>query len=300
MDSVREFTSAITRSQADLSPNFLKIANYILANPDEVALSSMRSIAARLELDPSNFVRFARFMSFSGYPELRTIFQKDLRKARTEYTERAQRLQTQGKQDSISSLLLELQDANNVNLEYIHKRNSAETLKQSARIMLKADHIFILGLRSSFPAAFALHYTCKMMRKDVYLSDGHGGTFIDDIRGIGPADAFVAIGMHPYTAGTVAATEYAAKCNASIITLTDSVLSPLATHADSLLTFSTQGPLIPGTIVPVMALVESLTAVMIATGGTRALAAIKDSEDQLHEFSTYITGTQNTSGTAEQ
>lgn len=271
-----------------MSPNFKRVADYILANPEDVALSSMREIAGRLELDPSNFVRFAKFLSFDGYPELRDIFQQDLKSSRTEYTLRAQKIQNQEGLVGIPDLLQELNTASSANLMLVYEQNSSGILLEASENLLKAKRVFILGLRSCFPAAFSLHYQCKLIREDVILSDGHGGTFADDIRGIGRQDVFVAIGMHPYTRDTIIASEYAASNGATIIALTDSVLSPLAKNADALLTFSHKGPNIPGTIVPVMALVEALTAVMIASGGQKALDAIRKSEEQLHEFSAYL------------
>ncbi len=156
----------------------------------------------------------------------------------------------------------------------VYEQNSSGILLEASENLLKAKRVFILGLRSCFPAAFSLHYQCKLIREDVILSDGHGGTFADDIRGIGRQDVFVAIGMHPYTRDTIIASEYAASNGAK--------------NADALLTFSHKGPNIPGTIVPVMALVEALTAVMIASGGQKALDAIRKSEEQLHEFSAYL------------
>jgi DNA-binding MurR/RpiR family transcriptional regulator len=296
--NVKEFSREVSRVHADLSPNFLKIADYILANPDEVALSSMRAIAGCLDLDPSNLVRFAKFMSFSGYPELRALFQADLRQARTEYSERARHLQNQSSQDKVTGLLGDLQTANTSNLDYVFEHNTPRILKQAARILLEADRIFIMGMRSCFPAAFSLHYICRIIRTDVNLSSGHGGTFADDIRSIGPDDVFVVIGTHPYTTTTVVATEYAAKCGAKIVALTDSVLSPLAVHAHTVLSFKPRGtlPLIPGSTLPIMALVEALTAVMVANGGDGALEAIRTTEKQLHEFSAYSPDTTNTPG----
>jgi DNA-binding MurR/RpiR family transcriptional regulator len=285
--NVKELARLLSNSYTDLSPNFLKIADFILTNPEDIALLSMRNIADRLDLDPSNFVRFAKFLSFSGYPQLRALFQEDLRQTRLEYSERAEHLQSRGKQGKIDGLLSGLQRANATNLEYVFEQNSPEILEHTAQTLMAAEHIFVMGMRSCFPAAFELHYICRMVRRNVTLSSGQGGTFADDIRGIGASDVFVVIGMHPYTTNTITAANYAAKNGARIVALTDSVLSPLAAHAEKLLVFDRRGSLIPGTILPIMALVEALTAVMIANGGQPALDAIKNAEEQLREFSAY-------------
>lgn len=288
MQTLKELSDKIAETYGQMSPNFRKIASYILDNPDEVALSSMRKNAEKLNLNPSNFVRFARYMSFDGYPELRQLFQHDLKGKRTGYFEQAQNLQKQVKQERISSVLNMLQQSNNKNLNNTFANNSVDNLKACAKALLNARNIYIFGMRICFPAAFALHYTCKMMRQQVYLSEGLGGTVADNMRGMNKNDVFVAIGMEPYSNDTVNATRYAVKSGAKVIAITDSLLSPLALDADKVQTFSHSGPLIPGTIVPLMALVEALTTVMIAKSGDDALNTIKNSERQLKEFHSYF------------
>lgn len=271
-----------------MSPNFRRVAAFLFENPDEVALSSMRENARLLGLDPSNFVRFAKAMSFTGYPEMRALFQRNLKESRTGYLERAQNLQERGRQDREVDLLSQLRASNAANMHQVFEQNSRQALERCAESLLTARHVHIFGLRSNFPPAFALHYVCKMIRDEVYLSDGLAGTFAGNMRGVAPDDVFVSIGSHPYSKDTVVATHYAAKCGAKVIALTDNVLSPLASDADSVLLFNCKGPLVLGTSVPVMALVEALTMEMIANGGESALSSIEDSERQLREFAAYV------------
>jgi DNA-binding MurR/RpiR family transcriptional regulator len=287
VQNIKELSDRISATYGNMSPNFRKIAAFILDNPDEIALSSMRKNAKQIGINPSNFVRFARYLSFDGYPQLRQLFQYDLKEKKYGYFERAQSLQKHHKAERISSIISELQQANNENLNSTFSENSITSLKNTARTLLDARHIYIFGMRICFPAAFALHYTCKMMREHVYLSEGLGGTIADDMRGMGKDDAFVAIGMDPYSNETVNATRYAVKSGATVIALTDSTLSPLAIKSDIIQTFSHKGPLVPGTILPLMALIEAITIVMIAKSGTKALDAIKISEQQLKEFHAY-------------
>ena len=288
MQSLEELSARIAETHGKMSPNFRRVATFLFENPDEIALSSMRENARHLGLDPSNFVRFAKAMSFSGYPEMRALFQQYLRESRTGYVERAQELQKRGQQDSEAGLLSRLRASNSANLEQVFKQNPPRSLERCAEFLLAARHVHIFGLRSSFPPAFALHYVCKMVRHNVHLSDGLAGTFAGNMRGIGPGDVFVSIATHPYSRDTVVATRYAAKCGARVIAMTDHALSPLAAGADSVLLFNCKGPLVLGTSVPVMALVEALTMVMIANGGENALNAIRDSEHQLKEFAAYV------------
>lgn len=288
MQNLEELSSRIAATHGNMSPNFRRVAAFLFENPDEVALSSMRENARRLGLDPSNFVRFAKAMSFSGYPQMRALFQQNLKESRTGYVERAQNLQDRGRRDRKAELLSQLRISNAANMNQVFEQNSPRTLERCAESLLTARHVHIFGLRSNFAPAFALHYVCKMIRHHVHLSDGLAGTFASNMRGIAPDDVFVSIGAHPYSKDTVVATQYAAKCGAKIIALTDNAISPLASVAESVLLFNCKGPLVLGTNVPVMALVEALTMVMIADGGENALSAIKDSERQLREFAAYV------------
>lgn len=271
-----------------MSPNFRKIASFLLEHPDEVAMSSTRDIAGQLDMDPSNLVRFAQGFSFSGFPEMKGLFQKQIRKSKTGYLERAQQLQWHGEHEEIAKLISELHAANNANLIEVLEQNNPELLAEVGALIMSAKNVYICGFRSCFPAAFALHYICRMVRGEVFLSEGLGGTFADDMRGIGEGDVFVTIGMEPYSNNTVAAVRYAEKCGARILALTDSPLSPLAAHAHHVLIFGRKGPPVLGSVVPVIALVEALTTVMIAKGGEKALSVLNDSEKQLTDFAAYV------------
>ena len=287
MQSIDELASDISKSFDAMSPNFRRIASFLLENPDEVAMSSTRQLAARLDMDPSNLVRFAQEFSFSGFLELKELFQNQIRRSRTGYLERAQQLQREGEHGKIAKLLSELYEANNANLTECLDKNSPKTLSDVAALIMDARKVQVCGFRSCFPAAFAMHYTCRMVREDVHLSDGLGGTFADDMRNLGKGDLYITIGMEPYSNITVAAVRYAEKRGSKILAITDSPLSPLAAHADLVLTFSRYGPLVLGSIVPVIALVEALAALMIAKGGGKALSTLRKSENQLIEFAAY-------------
>jgi DNA-binding MurR/RpiR family transcriptional regulator len=288
LQNIDDITALISISHDKMSVSHRRIAAYLLEHPDDVALCSMREIAGRLKMDPSTFVRFAKKLSFSGYAELRDIFRKELRAARTGYMERARQLQKKGGRGEIVELVSDLRLSNEVNLHQLFEKNQPGLLQRAAENMLRARHIYVVGMRSCFSAAFALHYACRMIRRRVYLGDGLAGTFADGMRGMGPGDVFVVIGTHPYSRDTALAAGYAAQCGATIIALTDSKLSPLAVDAEFTLVFGHRGPLILGTIVPAMALVEILVAVMIARGGEKALDTLKESDQQLTKMSSYV------------
>jgi DNA-binding MurR/RpiR family transcriptional regulator len=62
----------ITNKYLSMSVSEKKIANYILKNPEEVILLSMRALAEKTELSDNTVLRFCRTCGFSGYLDFKT------------------------------------------------------------------------------------------------------------------------------------------------------------------------------------------------------------------------------------
>ncbi len=286
-----ELRRRIAERGHEMSPAFRAIADYLTRNPEEVAMASMRRVAQRLTIDPANLVRFAKFLGFDGFTELKELLQAGLRTGTgaADYLGRAAHLQeaAAGRRRGTDRLLAELQAANEANISALAARNPPATLEACGRLLARAHGIHVCGMRSCFAAAFAFSYAARMVRGGVRLMDALGGTFADSLREIGRRDVLLAIGMAPYSAAAVKAVDYAAERGAQVIAMTDTPLSPLARRATHILEFPREGSQVPGTVMPAVALAETLVSVMIAKGGRRFLDTLRASEEQLARFGAY-------------
>ena len=79
MNDFAAVTGRIEAAFPDLSPRLRQAARYVIDRPDEVALSSMRRVAAGAGVHPSTMVRLARALAFPGYGALREPFRQHLR-----------------------------------------------------------------------------------------------------------------------------------------------------------------------------------------------------------------------------
>ncbi len=291
-ETLAELRRQIADRAAGQSRVFRLIASYLLEHAPEAAMASMREIAHRLSVDPSNLVRFAKSFGFAGYNELRQLLQAELR-ASTEpetFLARAARLQQGGgrRARGATQLLVDIQSAHEANMAMLIRRNRPEVLAECGQMLARARSIHVCGMRSCFSAAFAFAYAARMVRAQVRLMDGLAGTFADSLREIGERDILLVIGMAPYSTASVKAVAFARERGARIIAVTDTVLSPLAQGASVILEFTRDGPQIPGTVAPAVALVEMLAAAMIARGGRRFLETLRASEEQLARFGAYL------------
>ena len=270
-----------------LSPQLQRAARYVIDHADDVALLSMRSLAGVAQVHPSTMLRLAREFGYDSYNAFRAPFQEKVRSRPSGYLARAKDLQERGEDNENAQLLNEQLNSGMANLRETMESNGEEQFSAAATVLSEARRIYVVGLRSCFPVAFYFHYVGRLISDNVVLMDGHGGTFADSLRNFGEGDVVFAISFDPYTLEAVQAVEFAKSRGGKIVTLTDSLVSPLARAADEVLIVRNQSPSFFDSIAPALSATETLLELMVARGGGKVLKAIEESEAQLEGFDTY-------------
>lgn len=288
-DLPRDFDALVALIEARfdaLSPQLRRGARHLVDNPDEVALRSMRDIAGSAGITPATLVRLAKLLGFAGYPELRELFAGRLRGAGSRpFSPRAVVLSESGTAQGLYDQSFAAQIGN---LEATWRANGVELMTQCAETLERASDVYVVGYRSCYPLAYFLHYVYRLFRREVHLVSAIGGTFGDELRGLGPGDAVIAIGLAPYSREILASTRIAADRGAALVAITDSALSPLAAGARHALLFGTETPSFFHSMSAASATIETLLALLSYRGGERALSAIREAEAQLAEHKAYI------------
>ncbi len=281
--------SALSQAIADgfpgLSPQLQRAARHVLDRPDDVALMSMRGLAAKAGVHPTTMVRLAKHFSFESFNDFRAPFQKRLRGHTSDYARRARQLQTRagGAQDLVADVM----EKGLGNLRHSFEINGAERFTAAAETILSGARVFVAGLRSCYPVAFYFHYVYRVFRDNAVLLHGHGGTFTDELRSFTKQDVLVAVSFDPYSRETVAAVDFAHRAGGSSVVITDSLVSPIARQAKQVLLIENESPSFFHSVAPAMAATEALMALMVARGGKSALDAISDSEAHLERINAY-------------
>ncbi|MEM9104925.1 MAG: silent information regulator protein Sir2, partial [Pseudomonadota bacterium] len=65
---------ALAAELENLTPETRKAAAYVLENPNDVSVSSIREIAEAARVKPNTLVRMARSVGFEGYEDFREPF----------------------------------------------------------------------------------------------------------------------------------------------------------------------------------------------------------------------------------
>lgn len=267
---------------AGMSAQLQSAAKYLLDHSEEVAVSSMRTVATQAGVQPPTLVRLAQSLGFAGWQELRKLCIAQFRSRPAPYAARAKSLVRRGERDLIGEIFR----AQRINLDSTEARNR-EALPRAARLLERARTVHVAGFRACYPVAFALLYVYRLFRPTVTLLDAEAGTLEMQLRAVARGDATVVISFAPYSREARRVAEAARAAGSHVIALTDSALAPIALTADVTLLFSATSPSFFPSTVSGMAVAESLLEILVSRGGNDAVRSIEAAERELFSSGAY-------------
>lgn len=268
----------------DFSAELRKAARFLVDHPDEVALVSMRVLAARSEVTPTTFVRLARRLGFADWAALRKPFEDRLRSGNAPFAAKADALVLRGPE----AIFAESLRTSSANLAAAEAINDGKDIARACATLERAQRIRVAGFRSCRAPAHALVYLCRLFRRDITLLGGDGGALETELAALGKKEAVVVIGFTPYSRELGPVVEAAQRRGVPIVAIADSMAAPIARHADVTLRFSTDSPSFFPSVAAAMAIVEALAATMLARSGPAAAARVRDTELELQALGAYL------------
>ncbi|MDC9822186.1 MurR/RpiR family transcriptional regulator [Devosia sp. ZB163] len=225
---------ALIAARAPSLPRRLtQVATYALDNPDEIAFGTAASIAQHSGVQPSTLVRFSQALGYQGFSDLQDVFRARLRDRVPSYEERLKQLREHGGASKSGLLLQGFADAAERSVADLRLKLDPATLERAVDILAKAETIYLVGLRRSFPITSYMAYAMGKLGIRNLLVDGIAGLGAEQIGFISPRDAVLAISFTPYASETVNLAHAAKSRHARIVSITDSIFSPIAPIADA-------------------------------------------------------------------
>jgi DNA-binding MurR/RpiR family transcriptional regulator len=226
----------IVERRDSLPKRLAQVAVYALDNPDEIAFGTAASIAQAAMVQPSTLVRFAQAFGYQGFSELQEVFRSRLRDRVLSYDERLQRMRQHGIPTSKSSLVLDgFLEAAQRSVSDFRDKIDLDTLERAVDILSTAETIYLIGLRRSFPITSYMGYAMGKLGIRNILVDAVAGMGAEQASFVSARDAVLAVSFTPYASETVTLTNAARARGAKIVSITDSVFSPIASPADVLI-----------------------------------------------------------------
>ena len=250
-----------------LTPAERRIAAVLLDSPQVVAFGTVADLAAAAHAGAATVVRLANKLGYEGFVGLQAAVQRDLSGRLRPAAERIREQRDGGGLDDVR-LHAEVEQANVAStLEQIDAESTRVVIER-----LSDDRHSVLVLSGAASRGVATQFVIDLsqLRTDVSLLDGNT---VDVMRSLALASAtptVVAIDIRRYDRWVVDSLRVAREAGATVVALTDSVLSPLAAMADHTFVVSADSPGPFDSHVGTLALLDVLVVAVAAFDRARA------------------------------
>ncbi|MFC3724032.1 MurR/RpiR family transcriptional regulator [Neoaquamicrobium sediminum] len=222
----------ILEQRSVLPKRIAQVAAYALDNPDEIAFGTTASIAASAGVQPSTLIRFAQQLGFDGFTSLQSVFRERLRERNTTYEERLAALRDEAQNGTTNRAMLDGFLAASVrSLDLMARSVDEATLDRAVGILARAETLYILAKRRSFPVASYLGYALGKLHVRSQIIESASGLQPEMIGFATPRDAVIAVSFSPYAPATIDEVRVLHERGVPIVAITDSAFSPLAQFA---------------------------------------------------------------------
>lgn len=274
----------------DLTPEARKAATYVLENPLDVGVSTVREIAQAANVKPNTVVRMARQVGFEGYEDFRAPFRDAIRQGTAGFPDRARWLQDIRKSDDLGGLYADMVQGALSNIEETFATISADDLKVAATAIWNSRNVFTLGVGVNNSNAQNFTYLASTGMMQFHAIPKAGSTPVDDLAWSDHRDVLIAITCKPYRAEVVQAVDIARQQGMTVIALSDSPASPIIRAADIGFVLAADTPQFFPSSVSTIALLETLLSFVVAVASDEIVQRVETFHKRRHDVGLYHEG----------
>ena len=271
----------------DLTPEARKAATYVLENPRDVGVSTVREIAEAAKVKPNTVVRMARQVGFEGYEDFRAPFREASRRGAADFPDRARWLQEIRKTGDLGGLYADMVREVLDNIEETFAEISTRDLKAAAEAIWAARRVFTLGVGVNNSVARNFTYLASTGMTEFHAIPRPGSTPVDDLAWADAHDVLIAVTCKPYRSEVVEAVRIAREQGIRIIALSDSLASPIIREADHAFVVSVDTPQFFPSSVSIVALLETLLSFVIAVASDEIVERVETFHKRRHQLGLY-------------
>ena len=276
MSNTNELLNRINNHYSAMSKGQKLLATYITDNYDKAVFLTAAKMGETVGVSESTVVRFATSLGYKGYPE----FQKALEELVRNKLNSIQRMEvTYGRISQSKILETVLQsDADKI-------KTTLEKIDHNA---LEAKHIYIVGIRSCAPLASFLGFYLNLMFDDVrLLTTNSSSELFEQMVRIDKDDVIIGISFPRYSMRTLKALEFANNRSAKVITITDSIHSPMNLYSSCNLIADSDMASIVDSLVAPLSVINALVVALCMKKQKEVAGTLTMLEDIWNEYQVY-------------
>lgn len=279
--AINDLNRRINEHYRNMSKGQKRIAAYITENFDKAAFYTASRLGEEVGTSESTVVRFASMLGYKGYPE----FQKALETQVRQRLSSVERMEEAYGSLSRSDLLASILKADRERIKKTIDVLDAAAFDLAVSTITSAKRVYVIGLRSCAPLASFLSFYLHMMRDQVtLLQTTSDNEIFEQLLRISDKDCIVGISFPRYSMRTLKAMEFANRRNAKVITITDSVHSPMNLYSScNLIAVTDFSSIVESMVAPL----SVLNALIVAIGMKKSKEVSRNLETLEHLWEEY-------------
>ena len=261
------------------------IAQYICDHYEQAVFMTAAELGKIVGMSESTVVRFAMSLGYDGYPE----FQKSLSVWVSDKFGSVEKVGRKFGKSSDGEILQTILRSDISNIEHTIDNIDVAAFKTAVDIILKARTVYIVGLRSCEPLADFLHFYLNIIRgNNVLIKTTSVTEMFEQMIRINDRDAIIGISFPRYSMRTLKCMEFANDRNAKVITITDSVHSPMNLYSSCNLLAKSEMASIVDSLVAPLSVINALVVALCMRRPNEVKADLKMLEEAWNNYQVYL------------
>jgi DNA-binding MurR/RpiR family transcriptional regulator len=284
MANTNELLNRINSHYSSMSKGQKMLATYITDNYDKAVFLTAAKMGEVVGVSESTVVRFATSLGYKGYPE----FQEALEELVRNKLNSIQRMEVTYGRISQSEILQEVLHSDAEKIKSTLEKIDHNAFELAVSTILEAKHIYIVGIRSCAPLASFLGFYLNLMFDNVHLlTTNSSSELFEQMVRIGKKDVIIGISFPRYSMRTLKALEFANNRSAKVITLTDSVHSPMNLYSSCNLIADSDMASIVDSLVAPLSVINALIVALCMKKQKEVAGTLTMLEDIWEEYQVY-------------
>ena len=274
----------INEKYSQMSKGQRLLADYITDNYEKAVFLTAAKLGKVVGVSESTVVRFAMQLGFSGYPQ----FQKALEELVRNKLNSIQRMEVTYGRISQSEILESVLRSDAEKIKLTLEQIDQCAFDMAVKTITEARRIYIIGIRSCAPFANFLSFYLNLIFDNVQLVHTNSSSEIfEQILRIGQEDVIIGISFPRYSMRTLKAIEYANNRNAKVITITDSIHSPMNLYSSCNLIAKSDMASIVDSLVAPLSVINALIVALCMKNHKEVIDTLENLEQIWDEYQVY-------------
>ncbi|MBE5829214.1 MAG: MurR/RpiR family transcriptional regulator [Butyrivibrio sp.] len=284
-DADVDVITRINECYSRMSKGKKNLATYVIEHYEQAVFMKAAELGKIVGVSESTVVRFAMSLGYDGYPE----FQKSLAEWVSDKFGSVEKVGKRFGRSSEGEILSSILQSDISNIEHTINNIDVAAFKTAVDIILKARCVYIVGIRSCEPLADFLHFYLNMIRgNNVLIKTTSVSEMFEQMIRIGDRDCIIGISFPRYSMRTLKCMEFANDRNAKVITITDSVHSPMNLYSSCNILAKSEMASIVDSLVAPLSVINALVVALCMKRPNEVKADLKMLEEVWNNYQVYL------------